>query len=114
MSWVTFACGLALTKVAMRVSKTALSSARQWANETVPVAGFASTAGRSRVLAPDPPAVALPRDVIVGPTQAVRAPAVPRAPIPVRKRRRSMVNFSDIVVSSVLRCCYQSMTAIPR
>ena len=103
MSWVIFACGFALTNVAMRVSKTALSSARQWAKETVPVAGLASTAPSSAALAPDPlPAVALPRDVIVGPTQAVRAPAVPRAPIPVRKRRRSMVNFSDIVVSSVL------------
>ena len=100
MSWVIFAWGFALTNVAMRVSKTALSSARQCANDTVPAAGFASTAGRSKVLAPAPPAVApLPREVMVGPTQADSAPPAPRAPRPVRKRRRSMVNVEDIVVS---------------
>src|SRR5690349_5272801 len=105
MSWVTVACGLALTNEAMSVSNTALSSARQCAKDTVPVAGLAATgfSNSASLLPPPLPAVELPREVMVGPTHADSAPPAPSAARPVRNRRRSMVNGVDIVVSSVLR-----------
>src|SRR5215207_1987673 len=80
MSWVTLTSGNLAWNWLISLSKAALSSARQWAKETSPVAAPVAGAPACLLPAVDP-----------GPAQAPRAAVAPTPPSRASRERREMV-----------------------